>query len=1054
MATIIKSIGTAAGRDYATVQAFIDSIPTDVVASGNAYIGELYNDSEFTDANGKASISGKTTNATCNITLRAAAGQGFANNPNRANNPLWYNKANGVAIKCAGSYLAMWAISCPYTVVEGLQIWMTGTGSYFSAGGTGVVVKNCIIIGTPDSNVNSYTANVGGGATLNNCLIVNNTTGVASSAQMTNGTLINCTLVRPSNFVNGTDAARAILYNYGTCVVKNCAIFGFTNRDLAPNSFSASDYNATDWNQAPGGTAATHNQLSLTYANQFISSANDFRVKAGSDLFDKGINLSATYPASSTDIYGTSRITWDIGAYELVQSATKLTLTGPSLGRSGQASSNFTVTPDGTLDNVVVTPSDGGAGGTFTPTSLTLSGSSSGTFTYTPANTGNINISITNNAGLANSAALVYQSTIPATQVALTAPTTSARAGTQSGNFAVAIDGYVSAPVKVIPNDNNGGGSFNPPFVTLDNSTASATFTYVAVSGGVKTIAVTNDGGLTNGSVSYTAKAAITPQPGTSSPYFLIKSIGTGKDFANLKAFTDFAATFDLTANQISLVGEVYENQAVSSASNLTAKNPTDKYRLYLNPVYGTSVNNLDGSDPFDYGTEGIELQFSGSNNWAITRGVIISDFRISLAGSSMLVVGSSGAGPDTIINSCRFKSTSSNNCVQIGQYTGTGTVRDCLFILDDTSTGNAIGMSSFGPLNCNTFIRRGSATGAAITTNNSQGVQAKNTIFDNVFINCGPVPVIGLDQIPDANVFNNYTNVAMTTPKSGFTVLASPAPFVNNVASDLRPDPASAMAGKASESAIDSFDIHGYTRGGSPDPGCVQGSPVKMLPRVTLNLIDTTGQSVRVTGTAQYTPTAATITLLPDTTNPNGAQQQGPVNLPLTVDPNDATRVNFDFTLTNIPPGNYQIPLIVMQNTAGYNRSQLGKTDTVNIIAITGAIVANESSPSIGNAPVISVEQKTFDNTTVNLSGSIDNQGDPNATIDVYIDPKPSGSTLGPFRATINGKKWGVQLPNITTNFQARVVGTANSQTPATVTTPTLKVLKLKGAITLPIPK
>ena len=62
--------------------------------------------------------------------------------------------------------------------------------------------------------------------------------------------------------------------------------------------------------------------------------------------------------------------------------------------------------------------------------------------------------------------------------------------------------------VTVTPSDGGGGGTFTPTTVGLTTAAPSATFTYTAGSAGVKTIGVTNDGGLTNpGSLSYTASA-------------------------------------------------------------------------------------------------------------------------------------------------------------------------------------------------------------------------------------------------------------------------------------------------------------------------------------------------------------------------------------------------------------------------------------------------------------------------------------------------------------------------------------------------------------------
>ena len=103
--------------------------------------------------------------------------------------------------------------------------------------------------------------------------------------------------------------------------------------------------------------------------------------------------------------------------------ATALTLAGPSGGVTGVASTNFTVAANGTLaTSVIVTPGDGGAGGTFTPTTRTLtSGSTSATFTYTPGSTGAKTISVANDGGLTNPGSLTY--TVTASATAPGAPT-------------------------------------------------------------------------------------------------------------------------------------------------------------------------------------------------------------------------------------------------------------------------------------------------------------------------------------------------------------------------------------------------------------------------------------------------------------------------------------------------------------------------------------------------------------------------------------------------------------------------------------------------------
>jgi hypothetical protein len=100
--------------------------------------------------------------------------------------------------------------------------------------------------------------------------------------------------------------------------------------------------------------------------------------------------------------------------------ATAVTMTGASSGTVGVASTNFTVGANGAITGtVVVTPSDGGAGGTFTPTTVSISsGSPTGTFTYTAASTGAKTISVTNDGGLTNPSNITYTASASSTNPA------------------------------------------------------------------------------------------------------------------------------------------------------------------------------------------------------------------------------------------------------------------------------------------------------------------------------------------------------------------------------------------------------------------------------------------------------------------------------------------------------------------------------------------------------------------------------------------------------------------------------------------------------------
>jgi hypothetical protein len=93
--------------------------------------------------------------------------------------------------------------------------------------------------------------------------------------------------------------------------------------------------------------------------------------------------------------------------------ASALLLGGPSAGIVGIASTNFTVSANGTISGTVsVSPTDSGGGGAFTPSSVNISsGSPTATFTYTPGTAGTKSITVTNGGGLSNPAAISYVAT-------------------------------------------------------------------------------------------------------------------------------------------------------------------------------------------------------------------------------------------------------------------------------------------------------------------------------------------------------------------------------------------------------------------------------------------------------------------------------------------------------------------------------------------------------------------------------------------------------------------------------------------------------------------
>jgi hypothetical protein len=138
--------------------------------------------------------------------------------------------------------------------------------------------------------------------------------------------------------------------------------------------------------------------------------------------------------------------------------ATAYAMTGPTRGPADDPSAVFTLTPDGNT-SVTVTPADGGAGGTFTPSSLTWTGDAvAKTFTYENAAGGPYTISVTDSGTLTDPASIAY------TAAATTTDTFTVDGGTEGNDVEVAVkneDGTFFRDFTAAGVVDQGGGTFS-----------------------------------------------------------------------------------------------------------------------------------------------------------------------------------------------------------------------------------------------------------------------------------------------------------------------------------------------------------------------------------------------------------------------------------------------------------------------------------------------------------------------------------------------------------------------------------------------------------------
>ena len=316
MADVTKSIGTSS-RDYSTIQAFFDDIPADISAAtgtGERWIGECYNDSEFTAV---AVEGGTTTDATNYIWLKPASGEGFQDHVDVATNPLRYDQSKGVGIAVIAHYTTVLTMASNYCRISGMQVqnisWSNNAPSLASGSPSIFTAEDCILE-SPNAAGTNHLVFMYGTITMTNCYIYAG--GISSSALRcyygaAGSVFSGITIVRDS-----TRAAAGIaIINSGSnssVIMRNVITCGFTSLFSTTVDFQTclTDQGSppTDWS-------------TVTYADTFETTtgvSRDFRLKSGSGAIDAG-TTDATY--TPNDIFGAARpsgSSYDVGAHEFV----------------------------------------------------------------------------------------------------------------------------------------------------------------------------------------------------------------------------------------------------------------------------------------------------------------------------------------------------------------------------------------------------------------------------------------------------------------------------------------------------------------------------------------------------------------------------------------------------------------------------------------------------------------------------------------------------------------------------------------------------------------
>lgn len=263
---------------------------------------------------------GSTVTDTVNrITLKAKEEDAWYSDVNRVSQ---YTPSKGVAIRGTqySRTIQIVNFATQNITIKGLQISTRNgaIGTYGNAilsyGASGVVISQCIIQGAVDNSLIDISG------LIKNSVIIRDSV-ATSSAPVTltnvNGTaqMVNCTVVRPSNYAAG---GLAFGSSYGSAVVINTIAAGFTVAPGGTFAVSCTNNAATNTTAIPGSNKVSIPSMSTEFVQPSAASGN-LNVLLLSTAASRNAGVDSPSGADPTDAVGTTRQSpWDIGAYEYV----------------------------------------------------------------------------------------------------------------------------------------------------------------------------------------------------------------------------------------------------------------------------------------------------------------------------------------------------------------------------------------------------------------------------------------------------------------------------------------------------------------------------------------------------------------------------------------------------------------------------------------------------------------------------------------------------------------------------------------------------------------
>jgi uncharacterized phage protein (TIGR02218 family) len=308
---VISSVGSAGGRDYATIGAWITATSLHLISLNQRHIAEVYDDSDFSLGGTAASVTGATTDFRCYRMIRPATGQRY--DP-VTDTGVWITATATQTITVAEDYFS----------IEGVGIGNTGAGASrvnleFKGRGNladGVYAESTASTGSADAAC--FYGRLKSGQQWRNCIAVGGGAGTAGAnygfrATAATAGIYNCVAA-------DIDGAGGTSYGFHTALadarVINCIGSG-CDADFGSTVDPVEDYNISTDTTAAGAHSLISQLASAIFVNQATA---DFRLLDNdSPANNAGYALNLYF---STDFAGEDRASpWEIGAYTGAASA-------------------------------------------------------------------------------------------------------------------------------------------------------------------------------------------------------------------------------------------------------------------------------------------------------------------------------------------------------------------------------------------------------------------------------------------------------------------------------------------------------------------------------------------------------------------------------------------------------------------------------------------------------------------------------------------------------------------------------------------------------------